>query len=175
MNIHNPFDFEGRSNIRCVQQLGMVKLWERWKGAAGLPSVSSVQGQDLERLRDKLLVLDVVWENGQPRYLIRFHGINFERINQRNCIGLFLDQAMPPPVRKQALQTYRDVLDRHRPAFGVTIVRSPSGETVSYERLLLPFTVTGQDVEQIFTVITLFAEDNSSPFDIMHAAAALAE
>jgi hypothetical protein len=153
----------------------MVKLWDRLRGDAELPDVSAVQGHDLERIRDKLLMLEVVWENDQPRYLIRFHGVDFERINQRNCVGRFLDESMPPPVRERGMQIYRGVMDSRRPSFGVTAVRSPSGETLSYERLLLPFTATGNGVERIFSVITLFAEDNSSPFNIMHAAASLAE
>lgn len=172
MNYQNLLDFEGRSDIRCVQQLGMVKLWEHLKGRDELPHVSAVRGDDLERLRDKLLVMDVVWETGQPRYLIRFHGVNFERVNRRNCVGRFLDESMPPPVSARGLETYHGVVSGRRPSFSATAVSSPSGETLSYERLLLPFTVTGQDVEQIFTVITLFSEDNRSPFDIMHAAAA---
>lgn len=170
MNHQNPLDFEGRGHIRCVQQLGMVKLWERLKGAAELPAASSVDGHDLERLRDKLMLLDVVWEDDQPRYLIRFHGVNFEKVNLRNCVGRFLDETIPPPVRESGLRTYRDVLDRRCPVFNATLVREPSGEAVSYERLLLPFTANGQGVERIFTIVTLFAEDNGSPFEIMRAA-----
>lgn len=173
MNGQDSLNFEGRGQIRCVQQLGMVRLWERLKGAAELPDIAAVNGPDLERLRDKLMLLDVVWDNGEPRYLIRFHGVNFEKVNQRNCVGRFLDETIPAPVRESGLRTYRDVLDRRLPVFNATMVRESAGEAVSYERLLLPFTATGQGVERIFTVVTLFAEDNSSPFEIMRAAGQL--
>lgn len=173
MDVQNSLSFEGLGQIRCVQQLGMVRLWERLKGAAELPDISAVNGSDLERLRDKLMLLDVVWDSGEPRYLIRFHGVNFEKVNLRNCVGRFLDETIPPPVRESGLRTYRDVLDRGCPIFNVTLVRESAGEAVSYERLLLPFTATGKGVERIFAVVTLFAEDNSSPFEIVRAAGQL--
>jgi hypothetical protein len=37
--------------------------------------------------------------------------------------------------------------------------------------LLLPFTRSGQGVEQIYCVITLFTEDNLSPFATMSSSA----
>ncbi|HEX7790671.1 MAG TPA: hypothetical protein VF467_09140, partial [Afipia sp.] len=74
MKHQNQTDFEGRGHIRCVQQIGTLKLWERWKGAAELPDLAAVQGYDLERVRDKLMLLDVIWRDGQPSYLIRFQG-----------------------------------------------------------------------------------------------------
>lgn len=145
-------------------------MWERWKGAAELPDVSAVQGFDLERVRDKLMLLDVVWNGDEPQYLIRFHGIDFERMNNRNCIGRFLHEAIPAAVRNSGLPFYRQVVERHIPAFGVTLVGSATDSTLSYERLLLPFTRSGQDVGQIYCVLTLFAEDNSSPYEIVQKA-----
>lgn len=148
----------------------MVKLWERLKGAASLPGEAAVSGGDLERVRDKLMVLDVSWKDGEPQYLIRFHGIDFERMNNRNCVGRLLQDAMPPAVRESGLPFYRQVLERRMPAFGITTVRSETGGTVSYERLLLPFTRNGQEVDQIYCILTLFAEENSSPFEIVQKA-----
>ena len=170
MNRQNSLDFEGRGQIRCVQQIGMLKLWERWKGAAELPEVTAVQGFDLERVRDKLMLLDVVWRDGEPSYLIRFQGADFNKMHNRDCTGLFLDEVMAPAVRERGLKVYRAVLDRHIPAFTSTPVQNANGAMVHYERLLLPFTATGQGVEHIQCVITLFAEDNHSPFDVMRDA-----
>ena len=167
VNHQNPLDFEGRGHIRCVQQLGMVKLWERLTGAAELPALASVNGYDLERLRDKLMLLDVVWREGEPSYLIRFQGADFHKMHNRDCTGLFLDEVMAPAVRERGLRAYRTVVDRRIPAFTSTPVINADGATVHYERLLLPFTTAGEGVEHIHCVITLFAEDNRSPFEVM--------
>ncbi len=167
LNIQDTVDFEGRGQIRCVQQIGMLKLWERLKGAAELPDAASVQGYDLERVRDKLMLLDVVWRASEPSYLIRFQGTDFNKMHNRDCTGLFLDEVMAPAVRERGIKVYRAVVDRRIPAFTSTPVQNANGEVVHYERLLLPFTMTGQGVEHIQCAITLFAEDNRSPFDVM--------
>lgn len=171
MNHQNPLQFEGRGDIRCVQQLGLLKLWERLKGAADLPNLGAVRGEDLERLRDKLMLLDVVWSDGGPRYLIRFQGADFSKMHRRDCTGSFLNEAMAPAVRERGLRAYRTVVDQRIPAFTSTRVRNLEGATVLYERLLLPFTTTGKGVEHIHCALTLFAEDNCSPFDVMQKAA----
>lgn len=170
MNNQNQNDFEGRSSIRCVQQISMLKLWERLKGTTGLPKASAVHGADIERLRDKLMLVDVEWQDGEPRYLIRFHGSDFERMHNRNCIGLFLNDIMAPAVRERGLKTYRQVVDRRIPAFNSTSVRGEDGSTVNYERLVLPFTQSGEAVDHIYSVVTLFTEDNQSPFQTMRGA-----
>ncbi len=148
----------------------MVKLWERLKGAAELPDITAVRGHDLERLRDKLMLLDVVWRDGEPHYPIRFQGSDFAKMHHRDCTGLSLDEVMAPAVRERGLRTYRMVVDHGIPAFTSTPVRDADGVVIHYERLLLPFTTTGRGVEHIHCVITLFAEDNRSPFAVMREA-----
>jgi hypothetical protein len=53
------------------------------------------------------------------------------------------------------------------PAFNSTSVQDEQGATVQYERLLLPFTRTGEQVDQIYSIVTLFTEDNQSPFQTL--------
>ena len=71
---------------------------------------------------------------------------------------------MAPAAGQRRLKTYREVVSSKRPAFTSTPVRCANSAVVDYERLLLPFTRSGQDVERIYCVVTLFAEDNLSPF-----------
>lgn len=149
----------------------MLKVWQRLKGSADLPDASAVQGADLERLRDKLMLLDVEWRDGEPHYLIRFQGTDFNRMHNRNCVGLYLNDVMAPAVRERGLRTYRDVVERRIPAFNSTPVRDDDGAVVNYERLLLPFATAGEGIGQIYCIVTLFAEDNVSPFQTMQNAA----
>lgn len=150
----------------------MLKLWQRLKGAAQLPDITAVQGHDLERIRDKLMLLEVVWRDGEPCYLIRFQGVDFSKMHNCDCTGLFLNDVMAPAVRERGLRTYRTVVDRGIPSFTSIPVRDADGFVIHYERLLLPFTSSGQGVEHIHCVITLFAEENRSPFQVMRDARA---
>lgn len=160
-------DFYGRDHIRCVQQIGMLKLWERSKRGAVLPPVSAIHDEDLARLREKLMLLDVEWLDDEPRYLIRFQGSDIDRMHNRNCAGLYLNDVMEPAVRERGLKTFQRVIDQRIPAFNSTTVRDEQGATVNYERLLLPFTSTGEGVDHIYSIVTLFTEDNQSPFQTM--------
>lgn len=160
-------DFFGRDRIRCVQQIGMLKLWERSKRGAVLPLASAVHDEDLARLRDKLMLLDVERQGDEVRYLIRYQGSDIDRMHDRNCVGLYLNDVMEASVRERGLKSYWRVVDQRAPAFNSTVVQDDEGATVQYERLLLPFTRNGEQVDQIYSIVTLFTEDNQSPFQTL--------
>ncbi|MEH2514281.1 hypothetical protein V1291_005635 [Nitrobacteraceae bacterium AZCC 1564] len=148
----------------------MLKLWDRSKRGAVLPHTSAVHDEDLARLREKVLLLDVEWQDDEPRYLIRYQGSDIDRMHNRNCVGLYLNDVMEPSIREKGLKTYRRVVDQRLPAFNSTVIQDESGATVHYERLLLPFTWTGEQVDQIYSIVTLFTEDNQSPFQTLKSA-----
>lgn len=167
MTNQDQTDFFGRDRIRCVQQIGMLKLWERSKRGAVLPQVSCVHDEDLARMREKVMLLDVEWQDGEPRYLIRYQGSDIDRMHNRNCVGLYLNDVMDPSIREKGLKSYWRVVDQRIPAFNSTVVLDESGASVNYERLLLPFTRSGEQVDQIYSIVTLFTEDNQSPFQTL--------
>ncbi len=74
---------------------------------------------------------------------------------------------MEPSVRGKGLKTYRRIVDQRIPAFNSTRVQDEKGATVQYERLLLPFTRSGDQVDQIYSIVTLYTEDNQSPFQTL--------
>jgi len=145
----------------------MLKLWERSKRGAVLPHASSVHDEDLARLREKVMLLDVERQEGGPRYLIRYQGSDIDRMHDRNCVGLYLNDVMDPSIREKGLKSYRRVVDQRIPAFNSAPFQDEKGATVQYERLLLPFTRGGEQVDQIYSIVTLFTEDNQSPFQTL--------
>ena len=145
----------------------MLKLWDRSKRGAVLPLASAVHDEDLARLREKVLLLDGDWLDGEPRYLIRYQGSDIDRIHDRNCVGLYLNDVMDPSIRERGLKSYRRVVDQRIPAFNSTAIQDEQGATVQYERLLLPFTRSGEKVDQIYSIVTLYTEDNQSPFQTL--------
>jgi hypothetical protein len=63
-------------------------------------------------------------------------------------------------LREQALHYYKLVVAGRLPSFSVSVLRKDDGPLIRYERLLLPFTCNGDDVERIVGIITLFSEEN---------------
>ena len=80
-------------------------------------------------------------------------------------VGKFLDEVLPEALRDQALQFHEQVVVSRRPSFSFSTLRKGDGPLIRYERLLLPFTRNGRDVERIIGAITLFTEENGFDSD----------
>lgn len=146
--------------MRCVQQVSLLKLWERLRGSEALPRFSTLAAEDISRSIDKLSFCEVVHTDSGPRFRIIRSGAQFERMYPERRVGMFLDESLAPAIRDQALQCYRQVTADGRPSFSFSAVRKDDGPIIRYERLLLPFTREGLCVERIVGVITLFSEEN---------------
>ena len=88
---------------------------------------NQVQGENIERLRDKLMLCDIEWRGSEPYYLIRFQGSDFVRSHGRDCTGAFLNDVMAPAVHERGLRTYRHVVERQVPAFNLTPITDRGG------------------------------------------------
>lgn len=157
MSYHNQFTSQG---MRCVQQVSLLKLWERLRGSQELPQFSTLAAEDISRSIDKLSFCEVVRTDSGPRFRIIQSGAQFERMYPERRIGQFLDESLSPAIRDQALEHYRQVVASRQPSFSFSAVRKNDGPIIRYERLLLPFACEGAYVERIIGVITLFSEEN---------------
>ena len=146
--------------MRCVQQVSLLKLWERLRGSQELPQFSTLAAEDISRSIDKLSFCEVVRTDSGPRFRIIQSGAQFERMYPERRIGQFLDESLSPAIRDQALEHYRQVVASRQPSFSFSAVRKNDGPIIRYERLLLPFACEGAYVERIIGVITLFSEEN---------------
>lgn len=155
-----------RNNIKCPQQIAFLKFWEHSRGQNPLPSIAALDNENLRRVADKLMLCRVHHEGEALRFLIKFHGKQFEKAYGRNCVGQFVDEAVAPALREKALAMFRQAVMSREPVFSSTPLREGDGPIVHYERLLLPFTKTGLTVEYICCLITMHSEENGFNFDI---------
>jgi hypothetical protein len=158
--------FKGRDQIRCPQQLYFLRFWERGCSRTSLPSIEILDLDSLRHVADKLMLCRVLREHGDLRFLIRYHGSQFEKAHGRKCVGRFVDEAVAPSLRKQALSMYHHVATSSEPLFCATALREGYGPIVNYERLLIPFTKSGPMVEYICCIITMVTEENGFDFNI---------
>jgi hypothetical protein len=131
-----------------------------------LPSINLLDTEYLARILDKLMLCQVIREDGDIRFLIKFHGQQFEKAHGRRCIGRLVEDAVAPSLREKALIMYRQVAASGKPYFSSTPMREGDGPIVNYERLLLPFTKSGSMVEYICCIITMVTEENGFNFDV---------
>jgi hypothetical protein len=72
-----------------------------------------------------------------------------EAYGSADCRGKFLDEILPATYLNAALSTYHQVIDARLPVYTVADMRDPAGRIVHYERLLLPFSQQGLEVNGI--------------------------
>jgi hypothetical protein len=154
---HDQFTSQG---MRCVQQVSLLRLWERLRGSQEFPQFNTLVAEDISRSIDKLSFCEVVRTDSGPRFRIVQSGVQFERMYPERRVGQFLDESLSPAIRDQALEHYKQVVASRQPSFSFSVVRKDDGPIIRYERLLLPFSCDGPHVERIVSVITLFSEEN---------------
>lgn len=146
--------------MRCVQQVSLLKLWERLRCKRELPQFEALAPDDVSRSIHKLSFSEVVQTENGYRFRIIRNGTQFDRLYSERRVGRFLDEVLPQAFRDQALLLHQQVVLDRQPSFSVSLLRKDDGPLIQYERLLLPFTCKGQDVERIVSAITLFTEAN---------------
>jgi hypothetical protein len=151
-------------DIRCVQQLGFLKLWQLRYEAGQIPQLKSFPLDDLSRSIDKIMFCTVEQGEAGFRFRIVHEGPQFVRMHQASCVGRYLDEAIVPAVREKGLKCYEDVVATRRPSFSRSIVQKKEGPEIYYERLLLPFSRKGPFVYGIACMVSLFTEANGFNF-----------
>lgn len=157
MSYYDQFSSQG---MRCVQQISLLKLWEQLRGKRELPQLEALMSEDISRSIDKLSLSEVVHTDKGYRFRIIRNGAEFDRIYPQRRVGRFLDEVLPQAFRDQALSFHEQVVVSRQPSFSFSVLRKDDGPLIRYERLLLPFSCNGEDVERIIGAITLFTEDN---------------
>jgi hypothetical protein len=147
--------------MRCIEQIALLKLWERLRGKRELPQFEALVPDDVSRAIDKLSFSEVVQTEDGLRFRIIRNGAQFDRIYPQRRVGKFLDEVLPQAFKDQALLFHQEVVATRQPSFSFSMLRREHGPLVRYERLLLPFAFDGDEaVERIVGAITLFTEDN---------------
>lgn len=149
--------------MRCMQQLVLLKHWNRLREAAEVPRASAVVLADLGDAMDVILFCDVQPSTRESRYLIRFMGRQLVDAYRKDAVGTYLHDLISPCFRRAVLQGYDHVVAAREPHFDRMRVRKGSGPEISDERLLLPFSDNGHDVSRILTAVTFFSD--ASGFD----------
>jgi hypothetical protein len=135
--------------VRSDTQRWLLKTWNRLRGVRQLPLWREVKTAELASAWASLSFSDVVRADGSARFRIRFHGARVAEAYGAHCAGKFLDEILPASFRAAALATYHQVLEARLPVYTIADMRDQAGRIVHYERLLLPFSQQGLDVEGI--------------------------
>jgi hypothetical protein len=148
--------------VRAINQRWLLVFWNRHLGVHRVPRWQAVEAENLSRVADNLSFLDVIAGAGAPRLQIRFHGAVVGQVfGSPDCRGKFLYDSMPEAARAQKLLPYRQVIESGRPVYTVHDMTDRQGRLVHYERLLLPFSSDGEQVDRILTSFEFVSPDGA--------------
>jgi hypothetical protein len=148
--------------VRAINQRWLLKFWQRHLGSHRVPLWQAIEAEDLSRISDNLSFLDVIGDNENLRFQIRFHGAMIGQVfGAADCRGIFLYESVPEPARSQKLAPYRQTADSGRPVYTIHDITDREGRLVHYERLLLPFSRDGETVDRILTSFEFICEDGA--------------
>jgi hypothetical protein len=137
--------------VKSIKQRQLARYWERLRGAHLLPLWSEVDPAEIAASRDHLCVMEVKREPSTVRYRIREHGDKLTEYYGSACAGRHLDEFMTPTALAALTAMYAQAVQARRPVYSVAPITDGKGRSVIFERLLLPFTVSGSSVEIVLT------------------------
>jgi hypothetical protein len=148
--------------VRAINQRWLLKFWIRHLGSNRVPLWQAIEAEDLSRISDNLSFLDVIGDNENLRFQIRFHGAMVGKVfGAADCRSKFLYENVAEAARAQKLAPYRQVVSSGRPVYTIHDINDREGRLVHYERLLLPFSRDGETVDRILTSFEFICADGA--------------
>jgi hypothetical protein len=148
--------------VRAINQLWLLKFWNRHRTTNGIPQWRALETEDLKRIKDGASFLNVI---GEPRrFLIRAYGSGVAKLYDEDSRGKFLDEIIPRARHATGLLPYHQACKTGRPVYTICDVKDGKGRLIHFERLILPFLGDGQSVEHILSAFEFVCEDGA--FDI---------
>jgi hypothetical protein len=148
--------------IRAANQRWLLNQWVAHRGDGDLPPWSKVDLAAFARISIHLSTLEVVRDHMPPRFMLRDHPMQIsEMYGLGDCRGRLLDEVLPAHVREQGLAPYRQAASGERPAYTIFELADRAGRVVHFERLLLPYTSTGRQVDFILGSFEYISPDGA--------------
>jgi hypothetical protein len=154
--------------VRAVNQRWLLKTWKRLKGAQRIPAWPAMEAEDLSRVKASLSFLEVSGGDGTARFLVRFHGEAIAKVyGSSDCREKFLDQIIPAERHAESLAPYHRALETGDPVYTIHDVTDRNGRLVYYERLLLPYTTDGRNIDRIVASFEFICPDGAFAGDAL--------
>lgn len=154
-----PYSWQNIDVVKCPNQRNLAFYWDRLRsGESQLPRFAGFSPDS--RLVDPRRLMIVRVENATTRkYRVMHYGSRLIETSGVDGTGKYIDQIVPPPLRKRALTSYDRCIARRCPVYLVSKTTDRAGCVVSFERLSLPFSDSGDEAEWIVTLLLLISPE----------------
>ncbi len=128
---------------------GIAALRSYWRGIGdgALPGRADLDPADITRILGNVMLVDV--ERAPLRFRMRLCGTTVDRLCRRAYTGCYLDDPGIAYFERDVLTDYADVVTTHRPHVIQRTVPIGGGGWLAYQRLLLPLSDNGTEVDML--------------------------
>ena len=152
--------------VRAINQRWLLKFWQRNLGLQRVPQWQAIKPENLKRLSDALSFLDVVGSGDDVRFQVRFYGETVSKAyGSPDYRGKHLDEIIPPKRRDIAIAPYRQAYKTGYPVYTIHDLTDRNGRVIHFERLLLPFSRDGENVDRILASFEFVCLDGAFECD----------
>ena len=148
--------------VRAINHRWLLKFWQRHQGTGRVPQWQAIEAENLTRVSASLSFLDVVGEGDAARFQIRFHGAMIAKVyGVIDGRGRFLDEVIPAKNHGTGIVPYFQALKTGCPVYTIHDVTDRNNRLIHFERLLLPFSHDGENIDRILASFEFICEDGA--------------
>ena len=148
------FELPGDCDSRTLQ---LYEYWVGKKNGRNCPSRADIDQLDIPRLFPNMTLIDVLPE--APRFVFRLVGTQVVWMFKDDVTGQAVGVGLKPAEREEVLRRHAFVADNCRPLFHRRRLQREKNDYTMVERLMLPLSANGSDVDMIMVLVLRVAND----------------
>ncbi|MEP6841439.1 MAG: hypothetical protein ABJA75_25550 [Bradyrhizobium sp.] len=164
------FESISPSAVRSIKQQDFLKVWFRiFEKTEQLPCLEAFRPSRLEDERPKLMYYDVVHSGEDIRYPATFAGSRLIEAYGFSAVGKDLQDMLSPVIWEYVEPLYDTCVNFRMPIYSIFTVVDLKGDTVDYERLLLPFGENNRVQQMIASIKSISVEGRFVHVNLMRS------
>jgi hypothetical protein len=155
------FQSANPSIVKSIKQRDLLNTWLRlYARQQRLPDIGEYQPSRLADELPDLVYYTVESDGTPPRLMIQSDGTRMSSAYGNTGKGRYLDEYLGARLVPVVMPVYYECVARRLPVYTISNIDDIYGRIVAYERLLLPFSESGQVTHIIASLKTISDEGN---------------
>lgn len=152
------FEQKPHTIVPSIVQRSMLRWWESCRGSRIAPAQSDIDPEHFARNWHDVALYDVVRTDAALRYRIRFQGTSIA-VSHGGWVGRHLDETVPAALQPSVIAAYDAAVRLKSPIYTERHAADANGVPVTFERLLLPFSSDGVEIDRLLVHVHMFCPE----------------
>ncbi|PHQ70453.1 MAG: hypothetical protein COB93_05505 [Sneathiella sp.] len=141
-------------NVQHAQLNDLVFYWKQIKKGQLMPLRQNFNPVDVPKCLRHIVLVDV--QDGDPKYYIRLAGSSINPMYMKPITGKYIEELSSGKDRADILAQYNHTVEHLIPTYMTGVKNTHVGNSVSYERIILPITSDGREADKLLVGLHFF-------------------